>query len=563
MLLLTTTVEDFLSKLKEFDQDDRYMAISDLLGMLKEPELEFEHDQLQNDICAALLERLDKDSSNDVQTITITCLAQLLQRCAPPLVAHVADQLASRILKSQSKIKDVYSIGLKTIIASIPDGAGNILSSGLIENVVTGIMQEEEDIKIEFLDILPKLLSRFGSCLLEHVSTIKQIAFNQLRLQQNHVSKRVSRVFFQLAPYLTPELLQSLINTLLQAIEEHAALSNDGDVDGSDSSDSSDSDEDSDDSENEENSAVPPSSPYIQSLNAVAESVAARLGSSTERIVGVMLRSIGSKRNRKMGSKAYIELREQCFATIRACIGAGHPLQPSLLNRALEASLSFLNYDPNFIDDSDSESESDDEDDEENFMDEDDEMNQYDVEYEDTDDTSWKVRQSCLNLLQSFVGAADTSVTSSDSGSSDQTATSSSSTAEAAHESSVAPSNTTQHLTNGLATVYLDASAYDRCLKAVVGRFKERESVVQLTVFECIGAFVQYATSSVGDESRAGIHSASLAIVPDVVKATLKYLQTQCQAVCFSRHQTICSFVVERCRECLMLCWFWLSADRD
>eukprot|EP00750_Incisomonas_marina_P005311 INCI13901.4.p1 GENE.INCI13901.4~~INCI13901.4.p1 ORF type:complete len:1371 (-),score=290.46 INCI13901.4:201-4313(-) len=506
------TVFGYIAKMREFDHDDRYMAISDLLSLLKEhPHV----DGLHDDICSALLERLDKDKSNDVQTVTIACLSQLLQNGDGVLVAGVCDALADRILRTKSKIKDIYSIGLKTIISGIPDALGKTVSTFLIENIITGIAQSDEAIKTEFLDILPKLLARFGSFLGEFLAKITSVTLDQLDLNLANINKRASRVFFHLAPWLSTPMLNSLMSNLLDKVDQCGATAPSGPAN-SDSSDSDSSSDSSSDEEDEADSSTPAASPYIQSINAIAESVASRLQPSSARLVGTMLRSIGAKRSKRMGSKSFIELREQCFATISACIGANHTLESSLIAQVTSCALSFLNYDPNFID-SDSESESDDDDSE--SADEGDEQDQYDVEYEDTDDTSWKVRQSCLTLLKALVGGRVDGVTAA-------------AAAAAAGEAAETPTSpTAASPTSALGqSTYLAAEAYARCFKSIVSRFSERESTVQLSVFETLSAYVQYGAS--GSE---GARAAALEVVGSIIDATGKFLRQNCSAAAVKR----------------------------
>jgi len=503
-----TQILGFIAKMREFDQDDRYMAISDLLALLKDG---MRTDGLENEICTALLQRLDVDKSNDVQTITISCLSELLKRCDGVLITGVCDALADRILKTKSQIKDVYSIGLKTIIDIVPEASGRLVSSSLITSIITGISQQEEVIKIEFLDILPKLLARFGGVLDEHLPTITSVTLDQLKLGAVNVSKRASRVFFQLAPWLSDGVLSSLVETLLRKID-NSFPDLPAEAQDSESSSDSSSSEDSDDDDDEQNVA-PSAAPDVQSIAAVTESVAPRLKAQSSLIVKTMLKAIGRKKNKRMVSKAFIELREQCFATIDACIRAQHDLGASLIKRIIDCGLTFLSFDPNFIEDSDSEDSDSDSSDDESDVSED-EVDQYDVEFEDSDDTSWKVRQSCLSLLSSLVGGSH----------------------QAVREEGPAPTTPAASPRRGdvnstvVESAYLSVDAYGRCFRGVMARFGERVPAVQHAVLECLSAYVRFASAPPLGQLQS-FRATATQIAPEIASASTKFLKTHCSQV--------------------------------
>ena len=68
-------------------------------------------------LCTAVLDRLEKDSSNDVQALAVKCLSVLVHVAADVQVITISDRLCQHILSGRAEMRDVYGIGMKTLIA--------------------------------------------------------------------------------------------------------------------------------------------------------------------------------------------------------------------------------------------------------------------------------------------------------------------------------------------------------------------------------------------------------------------------------------------------------------
>ena len=94
-------------------------------------------------ICASVLKQLDDQrvaprpaprapptprprSSNDVQSIAVKCLGVLLKKVQEAQVGEISDKLCSLILDGKDELRDIYSIGLKTLLKDI-DCAGTLM----------------------------------------------------------------------------------------------------------------------------------------------------------------------------------------------------------------------------------------------------------------------------------------------------------------------------------------------------------------------------------------------------------------------------------------------------
>jgi cullin-associated NEDD8-dissociated protein 1 len=155
-----SVIGGLLEKTKDYDKDERYMATSDLCNELqKDIKLDA---NMERRICTSVLKQLD-DSSNDVQSIAVKCLGILLAKVGEPQVKEISDKLAGLVLDGKSELRDIYSIGLKTLVADVPDAAGCAVAPVLAMQLLGGIKQDATvQIKLDCLDITTDLIKRFG-----------------------------------------------------------------------------------------------------------------------------------------------------------------------------------------------------------------------------------------------------------------------------------------------------------------------------------------------------------------------------------------------------------------
>lgn len=149
----SSSITALLKKTEHYDKDERYMATSDLCELLKRPISSSSSSSgtyatkpskafdsvTERSICTAVL-RLLHDKSNDVQAIAVKTLSVLLQTVPQELVLEIADSLADQVLDAgKSKLRDVYSIGLRTLVKTIPTSMGDSTSNRLITRLLDGI----------------------------------------------------------------------------------------------------------------------------------------------------------------------------------------------------------------------------------------------------------------------------------------------------------------------------------------------------------------------------------------------------------------------------------------
>ena len=164
----SSSINALLKKTEHYDKDERYMATSDLCEVLKRlnntssgggsgdinsnnntssstsssssssnnPKFDA---TTERRICTAVL-RLLHDKSNDVQAIAVKTLGVLLVTVKEELVLEIADSLTDQVLDvSKSELRDVYSIGLRTLVKTIPLSMGDKTSQRLIGRLLEGI----------------------------------------------------------------------------------------------------------------------------------------------------------------------------------------------------------------------------------------------------------------------------------------------------------------------------------------------------------------------------------------------------------------------------------------
>jgi cullin-associated NEDD8-dissociated protein 1 len=468
---LSTTVAALLKKTEHYDKDERYMATSDLCELLKKhsssssmtdnaaagtaaaaasshnsqpPALDA---ATERKICETILTLLH-DKSHDVQAVAVKTLSVLLTTVQPEQVLKIADSLADQVLDAaKTELRDVYAMGLRTLVQTIPASMGQRVAQRLIERLMdfisnnssttssnnsrattaTVITANTQEIVLACLDSLTDLLTRFGAtapAVTKQHEAILLLCLDQLQSSPPPppatatsaipttgtlaapppsatsfavVRKRAGHVLACLSTVLSDALLQRLIQALLRHLEDASSTAHD-------------------------------TRSVIRTMCAVSAAVGHRLDQShIDRILPLFLRftqpadaltgddededrmvtSTASSDAHHHDVDVMNELRESCFMGLESFVVRCPNEVESHLNQIITAALAFMSFDPNYSygttggdgqDDEDAISE-DDEDNEDNYEDEDD----ADDDDDDDDDESWKVRRSAIRVLTAVV----------------------------------------------------------------------------------------------------------------------------------------------------------------
>jgi cullin-associated NEDD8-dissociated protein 1 len=376
--ITTATLNNLLEKTSHYDKDERYMATSDLCVALGSGILLDEI--MEKKICTAILKQLD-DKSNDVQSMAVKCLGTLLKKVQHGQVSEICGKLCSLILQGQSELRDIYSIGLKTLIADVPDTMGPLVVEKLTERLMTGIDSDIDDVKRESLDNMTDLLKRFGHLMKPHHETIFRIVFLSLESNKKHViRKRASVCLGSLAVVVSDSLLFTLVNDLLQKIDTL------------------------DISSNLTTELADDIRIIIQTIGTISRTVGYRLGKSLNQIIPLFIKCCGGTSDlsdlNETQEAFYNDLREHCFPGLESfilrCPNEIAPHVPAIL----QLSIHYMKYDPNYCyDENDEENEEDEENDEDE---EDEEEDEDGYGGSDDDDSSWKIRKSTIKVIQAI-----------------------------------------------------------------------------------------------------------------------------------------------------------------
>mmetsp|Transcript_26833 Transcript_26833/g.56514 ORF Transcript_26833/g.56514 Transcript_26833/m.56514 type:complete len:1376 (+) Transcript_26833:345-4472(+) len=458
--------KNLLTKTEHYDKDERYMAISDLCEALKRNAAQANSEgvstnsssnyntqlidsQTERRICSAVLGLLD-DSSNDVQTVAVKTLSVLLVSVQEEQVVEIADRLCTLVLdKSKSDLRDVYAIGLKTLVETVPSSMGNVVSHRLIGRLVEGIHgnaavvagasgsnseeKASEEIVLACLNVLTDLLTRFGSSAnsitLQHEALLN-VTLSQLASPRPVVRKRSGTTIGVLATVISDALLHRLVDRLLEQIDRADGLGKSGKKRARNAHKGGGRTLASSDLRSADTRAL------IRTICTVSGTVGHRLNQAhIDRIVPIFLRfcdpddavagddedldndeDMGDadlSGNGGVGDDAdeamKIELRESCFAGFESFVLRCPALIQPHLDQIVLSSLAYIRYDPNYsYGDEDDDSADDDEENEvdEFEEEEDDEYSDEDDMSDDEDDENWKVRRGAIRTLTAVVEAS-------------------------------------------------------------------------------------------------------------------------------------------------------------
>jgi cullin-associated NEDD8-dissociated protein 1 len=222
-------VSALLKKTTHYDKDERYMATSDLCEVLKRSSAAASGSDVgpnrldsstERQICTAVL-RLLHDKSNDVQAVAVKTLGVLLTTVQQEQVLEIADSLADQVLDAaKSELRDVYTIGLRTLVKTCPSSMGHTVSQRLLGRLLDGIRHAlNEEIVLACLDVLTDLLARFGATAVsvtrQH-EPVLQMCLQQLSATSPVIRKRASTTIGCLSTVLSDPLLQRSTYSVLR-----------------------------------------------------------------------------------------------------------------------------------------------------------------------------------------------------------------------------------------------------------------------------------------------------------------------------------------------------------
>lgn len=494
------SIAALLKKTEHYDKDERYMATSDLCEVLKRcssgsvassansspasistnyrnnSNSTANHHNLptggldattERQICTAVL-RLLHDKSNDVQAIAVKTLGVLLTTVQQEQVLEIAESLTDQVLDvSKSELRDVYAIGLRTLVKTIPTSMGHRVSQRLVGRLLDGIRvgsqnshnpnqaninantnatgSDGDEIVLACLDVLTDLLTRFGhssvSVTRQH-EPILQMCLACLGSPSPVIRKRTGTAMGCLSVVLSDALLTRMVEALLSQIGRAGGLGKEGRrktrsaLQGTTEKPTGSAITAATNDSSASSEPVGDTRALIRTMCTVSGAVGHRLGQAQiDRILPIFLRFTdpddavtgdddqdedADSEELHSGTLAgddeattslANELRESCFMGFESFVlRCPKEVEPHLTS-IIQAALAYMSYDPNYSygedDDGDDDKSAvmDDSGDEELEEEEEDEYEEDDDMEDDDDDESWKVRRSAIRALRAVVEA--------------------------------------------------------------------------------------------------------------------------------------------------------------
>ncbi|XP_041743200.1 cullin-associated NEDD8-dissociated protein 2 isoform X2 [Coregonus clupeaformis] len=354
-------ISNLLEKMTSTDKDFRFMATNDLMMELQKDSIKLDEDS-EKKVVNMLLKLLE-DKNGEVQNLAVKCLGPLVSKVKEYQVETMVDTLCSNMMSDKEQLRDISSMGLKTVIAELPScSAGQSLTANVCKKITSqliGAMGKQEDVSVqlEALDILSDMLGRLSGTLISFHASILTSLLPQLTSPRMAVRKRAIMALGHLVPSCSTALFTQLTEHLLAELGRGQQTST--------------------------------TRTYIQCLATVSRQGGHRVGEHLEKIIPMVV---------KFCSVEDDELREYCFqafeAFVRGCPKEMSPHIPTVIKLCLR----YITYDPNYNYDVD-------EDRDESMDTEDggDVDQESDDEYSDDDDMSWKVRRSSVKCLEAVI----------------------------------------------------------------------------------------------------------------------------------------------------------------
>eukprot|EP01128_Nolandella_sp_AFSM9_P012318 TRINITY_DN9158_c0_g1_i1.p1 TRINITY_DN9158_c0_g1~~TRINITY_DN9158_c0_g1_i1.p1 ORF type:complete len:1225 (-),score=403.02 TRINITY_DN9158_c0_g1_i1:193-3867(-) len=359
-----------LEQLDSRDKDFRYMALSDLHTELQKTTFKVDSDS-EKRITLKLLDMVATDGSGDVKGFAVKCIGPLAAKAQKAQVKTILEKLRDYLVDESKAddVRDIASIGLKGVIACIPDTQEqnvNEVIRTVPSKVVAaiGASGSGQDVIEHCLDVLEELLRRWGKQLASekglytraHAAVAPHLKSGRSSIRKKAINS-IARLSFALPEDLFEELIKDiLVNIASSKKAEHIRT-------------------------------------FLSAIGAISRRVGYRLGRYLNDIIPVLL-----KFSNHPDFDEDDDMRETCFNALESIISKCPKETEAFLPEILVLVKQYMAYDPNYADDESFEEDDDFMDidgSEEDFMDD-------DLDYSDDDDMSWKVRKAASRCLGSI-----------------------------------------------------------------------------------------------------------------------------------------------------------------
>ncbi|CAH2050248.1 unnamed protein product, partial [Iphiclides podalirius] len=365
MASVSYQIANLLEKMTSNDKDFRFMATNDLMTELQKDSIKLDDDSERKVV--KMLLRLLEDKNGEVQNLAVKCLGPLVNKVKEFQVEGIVETLCTNMLSDTEQLRDISSIGLKTVISELPLGS-NTLAANVCKKItgkLSSAIEKQEDVSVqlEALDILADLLSRFGSLLISFHPVLLNSLLPQLSSPRQAVRKRTIVALSHLVMSCNSSLYSKLIDHLLEGLSSSTSAS--------------------------------VTRTHIQCIASVCRQAGHRFGEHLWRVAPYVL---------QRSSDDDDELREHCLQALEAFVlKCPKEVQPHI-PVITDLCLLMMTYDPNYnYEDEEEGGGGEDEEMEDESIEPDADAESDSEEYSDDDDMSWKVRRAAAKCLESVI----------------------------------------------------------------------------------------------------------------------------------------------------------------
>uniref|UniRef100_A0A8C7FAK9 Cullin-associated and neddylation-dissociated 2 (putative) n=1 Tax=Oncorhynchus kisutch TaxID=8019 RepID=A0A8C7FAK9_ONCKI len=212
-------ISNLLEKMTSTDKDFRFMATNDLMMELQKDSIKLDEDS-EKKVVTMLLKLLE-DKNGEVQNLAVKCLGPLVRKVKEYQVEIMVDTLCSNMMSDKEQLRDISSMGLKTVIAELPPcSAGQSLTANVCKKITSQLIgamckQEDVSVQLEALDILSDMLGRLSGTLISFHASILTSLLPQLTSPRMAVRKRAIMALGHLVPSCSTTLFTQLTEHLL------------------------------------------------------------------------------------------------------------------------------------------------------------------------------------------------------------------------------------------------------------------------------------------------------------------------------------------------------------
>ncbi|KAK4832167.1 hypothetical protein QYF61_020947 [Mycteria americana] len=117
-------ISNLLEKMTSSDKDFRFMATNDLMTELQKDSIKLDDDS-ERKVVKMILKLLE-DKNGEVQNLAVKCLGPLVSKVKEYQVETIVDTLCTNMLSDKEQLRDISSIGLKTVIGELPPASSAV-----------------------------------------------------------------------------------------------------------------------------------------------------------------------------------------------------------------------------------------------------------------------------------------------------------------------------------------------------------------------------------------------------------------------------------------------------